>query len=129
MAALQRADTASVQADRLGAAEALARETGAIVILKGAATVVASPAGELFLSPFQEPALAVGGSGDVLSGCLAALLAQSVPALRAGWLGVYWHGLCGRILGRERPARGNLAREIADALPRAAKEILDAHRQ
>jgi NAD(P)H-hydrate epimerase len=71
------------------------------------------------VSPWMEPNLAVAGSGDVLSGLLGRLVPQMETRLTAACAGVYIHGLAGSLLANEFPARGNLASEIADILPRA----------
>ncbi len=92
------------------------------ILLKGAATIISNGKNAIYISPFATPNLALGGSGDVLSGIIATLLAQQVAPLMAAQLGVYWHGLCGQILAREYPFRGNLAQEIAHTLPQALKE-------
>lgn len=118
-ARLAGTDTAAIQADRPGAARALAGHLGAVVALKGAGTVVAAPGGAAWLAPFAVPALAVAGSGDVLAGLTASLLARGLPAAEAACLGVYWHGLAGEAVQARAPLRGALASEIAAALPRA----------
>ncbi len=126
MAALAGTNTRTVQSDRIGTAQALAQKTGAIVVLKGAATVLVEPQGRTYLSPYSMPTLAVGGSGDVLAGCVASLLGQGCSPLPAACIGVYWHGLSGAYLKRTHPHRGNTAREIADALPLALQENYNA---
>ncbi|NDY55147.1 NAD(P)H-hydrate dehydratase [Desulfovibrio sulfodismutans] len=121
MARLLRLSVAEVEADRPGAARTLAARTGAVVVLKGPGTVIVdgSHAGSpVILSPHAAPNLAVGGSGDVLAGVVARLLAAGRSPLLAACLGVYWHGLCGERLSRRFPRRGNTAVDIADALPR-----------
>lgn len=122
MARLLGTTTADIQADRLNATEALVSRTPATLILKGAGTLVANRTG-IRISPFAEPNLAVGGSGDVLGGVVASLAGQGMPTLTAATLGVCWHGLAGRLLRKDFPARGNLASEIANALPRAIQHI------
>jgi NAD(P)H-hydrate epimerase len=108
-----------VAKDPLEAARTLARETGLTVVLKGNPTVVAE--GErLSLNPTGNPALATGGTGDVLSGAIAALLAAGLPPFEAARLGVYLHGLAGDLLAEEKGV-GLLASEVAEALPRARK--------
>ena len=81
--------------------------------------MVAAPDGTAVVSPITAPNLAVGGSGDVLSGLAASLLAGPLSPLLAACLAVYWHGLCGVKLEAAYPRRGNLASEIAAMLPRA----------
>jgi NAD(P)H-hydrate epimerase len=126
MARLLGVDTQSVCARRLEAAKSLAAKHELVVVLKGAGTVTAAPDGALFLSPFSEPNLSVGGSGDVLSGVIASLMARGLEPLSAALAGVYWHGMAGRLLSDSYPGRGNLASEIASQLPFALKESLYA---
>jgi NAD(P)H-hydrate epimerase len=115
-------DIPGVEADRLASARELAARYRCVAVLKGPATVVASPDGFAAVSPIIAPNLAVGGSGDVLSGLLASLLARRLSPLLAGSLAVYWHGRAGERLADTYPVRGNLASEIADMLPHAAME-------
>jgi hydroxyethylthiazole kinase-like uncharacterized protein yjeF len=84
--------TESVQADRLAAALELARRHRAIVVLKGCGSIIATPDGLWFVSPAGNAGLASAGSGDVLTGMIAALLAQSWPALEATLAAVHLHG-------------------------------------
>lgn len=122
-ATLLKTSVAAVQADRLGAARQLAKRYHAVAVLKGAATVVAAPGEPPVVSPLCAPNLAVAGSGDVLAGCLGALLARGLSPFDAACLAVYWHALAGEVLSRTHPGRGNLASEIAGALPEAHKEM------
>jgi NAD(P)H-hydrate epimerase len=119
MARLLGVDTAEIQADRLGAAGRFLAACDTTLVLKGAGTLVADP-DTTCVSPFAEPNLSVAGSGDVLSGVVGTLLASGLPPLHAACAGVFWHGLAGRALNHEFPARGNLASEIANMLPHAA---------
>ena len=81
-----------VQADRLQAASTLAHRYGVIAILKGAGSVIADPQGHLVINPTGNPALATGGTGDVLAGFCGALLAQGWPAWSAALGAVWMHG-------------------------------------
>ncbi|MEZ7195481.1 NAD(P)H-hydrate dehydratase [Pseudodesulfovibrio karagichevae] len=119
MARLLDVSIADIQADRLGAADRFLVVCDATLVLKGAGTLVADP-DTTCVSPFAEPNLSVGGSGDVLSGVVGTLLAGGLAPLHAACAGVFWHGLAGRALNNEFPARGNLASEIANMLPHAA---------
>jgi hydroxyethylthiazole kinase-like uncharacterized protein yjeF len=83
-------------ADRVASALALAAQLNVTVLLKGDRTVVASPLGEVWVNPTGTPALATGGTGDVLSGLIGALLAGGLSAVRAAVAGAYLHGLAGR---------------------------------
>jgi NAD(P)H-hydrate epimerase len=110
--------------DRVELARKMAQKWGQIVVLKGAYTVVASPDGEVVLSPFANPILGVGGSGDVLAGVIVSLLAQGCAPFVAAQLGVYWHGAVGVYLANERGWNaGILAHEFANALPTIINRI------
>jgi len=87
------------------------------MVLKGACTIISGNDEHFYISPFATPSLAVGGSGDVLAGVIGSLMGQKLDTLDAANAGVYWHGLAGKELESTFPFRGNLAREIADALP------------
>ncbi len=96
MARLLGKTTEAIQADRAGAARRAAKEWGAIIVLKGAHTLVAHPDGRLSEDPHEVPALATGGTGDVLSGVIAALIAQGSDPYAAAVSGVYVHAAAGR---------------------------------
>ncbi|QOL48846.1 NAD(P)H-hydrate dehydratase [Massilia litorea] len=91
-ARLLGSSAAEVQADRLGAARRLAKRLQAVVVLKGAGSVIARPDGEIVINPTGNPGLATGGSGDVLAGVCGALLAQGWPAWEAAIGAVWMHG-------------------------------------
>lgn len=126
MARLLGMGMGELQADRVAAARRFTDRHPQILVLKGAGTLVGQggvgQGRELHLCPVSAPNLAVGGSGDVLAGLMAALLARGLPPLRAACLGVYWHAVSGLSLAKEFPGRGNLASEIANALPSIHKE-------
>lgn len=125
MARLMGLSIGQVQADRQDLAQAFARQTRTVLVLKGAGTLVAEPAGRLCICPVADPLLAVAGSGDVLSGVIGALMSRALSPLQAACLGVYWHGFCGDILRpRFGAGRGALASELADALPQALAALL-----
>jgi NAD(P)H-hydrate epimerase len=100
-------------ADRIGVARGLSAATGAVVLLKGPATIVAEPGGRVLLSTAGDERLATAGSGDVLSGIIGALLAQQVPAFEAAAAGAWLHGTA----ARRGPARGFIASDLPDLLP------------
>jgi NAD(P)H-hydrate epimerase len=114
MARLLKMEPAAVQADRLGTAERAAREWGHVVVLKGAYTVVAAPDGRVRIAPWARAGLARAGSGDVLAGAIAALLAQGLEPFDAAACGVYLHGLAGALAETELGAAGVLAGGIAE---------------
>ncbi len=119
-----------VQADRPGSARRLARASRAIVLLKGAATLLAAGGGRrVTVNPTGTPLMATAGSGDVLAGALGAFLAGGMPgegaALAAAWL----HGAAGEICARRLGDAGLLASELADALPLARRALIASARR
>jgi NAD(P)H-hydrate epimerase len=116
MARLAGVEIAQVQAKRIETATAVAVEWGVNVLLKGACSVLARPDGEAYLIPGCEPALAKGGTGDVLAGLIAGLCAQGLSVAQAGVLGARLHLEAGRIAAEQYGARSVLAREVADAI-------------
>ncbi len=123
MAALLALTNAEVEADRPGAAARAAREQGAVVVLKGASSVLASPDGELLVNPTGNPGMASAGTGDVLTGLVGSLLAQprqlAGDPLGAAAAGVYLHGLAGDLAAAEVGEASLLASHITDAVPHA----------
>ena len=116
-------DLAADDAARLAAAVDAAGTWGSVVVLKGARTIVAAPDGAAAIAPFENPALATGGTGDVLAGTIGSLLAQGLEPFAAARLGVYLHGLAGDI-GRERFGdAGLLASDMPDGLALARKRL------
>jgi NAD(P)H-hydrate epimerase len=110
MAVLTGLDKNAVQADRTGVAQRYAAQWGHVVVLKGAFTVVAAPDGRTTLQPFASAALARAGTGDVLAGAIAGLLAQGLSPYDAAVAGAYLHGLAGM---RAAEALGSTASVIA----------------
>jgi ADP-dependent NAD(P)H-hydrate dehydratase / NAD(P)H-hydrate epimerase len=114
---------AEVQSDRIGHARGLATASGAVVVLKGAHTIVASPRGEVFVNPAATSALATAGSGDVLTGVVGALLARRLDPLAAAQVAVYVHGAAGEALAPrlgDGVLAGDLPLEIAGVMARLA---------
>jgi NAD(P)H-hydrate epimerase len=112
--------SSEVLEDRVGFARKAAAETGGVVLLKGPHTLVAQPEGEIRVNPTGGPALATGGSGDVLTGMIAALIARGAGAADAASAAAYVHGLAGEIAGRLM-GEGTTASEIARAIPEAVR--------
>jgi hydroxyethylthiazole kinase-like uncharacterized protein yjeF len=94
-----------------------------VVVLKGAKTVIAAPDGSVAVAPFENPALATGGTGDVLSGAIGSLLAQGLAPYAAARLGVYLHGLAGDAVRERVGDAGLLASDLPDALAMARKRL------
>jgi NAD(P)H-hydrate epimerase len=119
-ARLLRTDTAAIQSDRAAAARQLATETRAVVVLKGAGTIVHDPeSDQACINTTGNPALATGGTGDVLAGLIGGLLAQGMRPGDAARLGVYLHGAAADQIARHTSGRGAMARDLLAMLPRA----------
>jgi len=108
-----------VQRNRPAAAWALAAGSHAITVLKGARTLIAEPDGHLWINPTGGPGLATAGTGDVLTGTIAGLLAQGADLAPAACAGVYVHGLAGDIATAALGVRSVIASDVLDALPEA----------
>jgi NAD(P)H-hydrate epimerase len=118
----QRLMGAPVGGDRLAAARALADRSGAVVLLKGPGTVVASPQGQVALNPTGGAALATAGSGDVLTGIIAGFLARGVDAFRAAIAGAWVHGrTADRLVEADGP--GLVAGDLVGGLGRTLQEL------
>jgi ADP-dependent NAD(P)H-hydrate dehydratase / NAD(P)H-hydrate epimerase len=124
MARLTGRSVAEVQAHRLDIALAQAKAWNAVIVLKGAGTVVAAPDGRAWLAPFATAALASAGTGDVLAGAIAGLLAQGMEPGEAAACGVFLHGTAGELLRKEMGDSGVLASDVLEALPRARLDVL-----
>jgi ADP-dependent NAD(P)H-hydrate dehydratase / NAD(P)H-hydrate epimerase len=112
-------DSDAVRAERLEHARAAAREARAIVVLKGDDTLVAEPGGTVAVSPGASAALATAGTGDVLSGVIATMLARGVEPFAAACAGVRLHARAGVRAADERGVDGVIARDVIEALPHA----------
>jgi len=106
----------AIQSDRIGHAIALAAKTGAISLLKGAGSVLALPGGRFSIVAAGSPALATAGTGDVLAGVIAALLAQRLPAADAARLGAWAHGSAGELWQRGHPSGAGMSAAELPAL-------------
>ncbi|MDR1045765.1 MAG: NAD(P)H-hydrate dehydratase [Candidatus Adiutrix sp.] len=112
-----------IQSDRLGAAREMAELSGAVVLLKGRHSLIVEPGGRFFLNPNGGPHLAVGGSGDLLTGLLAGLLAQGAPAFEGAALAAWVHGRAGDICAEELGPCGLTPDDVARRLPRVWREL------
>jgi NAD(P)H-hydrate epimerase len=127
MARLLGGSIAQVQHDRVKTATEAARKWNAHVVLKGFHTIIAAPNGQVFVNITGNPALAKGGSGDVLTGLLGALIAQfgTDDLVRVVALGVYLHGRAADLLSEQSEASGVLAGDLAQAIPFARRKLLE----
>ena len=119
MATLAGAPTAEIQRDRVGTARKWAYRWKVSLVLKGAYTVVAHPNQAVRMSPFANPGLASGGTGDVLTGILAGLMAQGLSPSLAANCGVYLHGQAGADAVSEKGEAGLTATDLVQMLPQS----------
>jgi NAD(P)H-hydrate epimerase len=117
MARLTGKTAEAIASDRTGAARKAAKEWGAIIVLKGARTVVAHPDGRTSEDPHEVPALATGGTGDVLSGIIGGLIAQGSDPFSAAVTGVYIHAAAGRRISHRLGESGLLASDLLLEIP------------
>ncbi|MBI2782040.1 MAG: NAD(P)H-hydrate dehydratase [Chloroflexi bacterium] len=125
-AGMEPADAGDLSADdaaRRAAATAAATAWHQVVVLKGAKTVIAEPDGTVTTAPFENPALASGGTGDVLAGIIGALLAQGLAPGPAARLGVYLHGTAGDLVRERLGDAGLLASDLPDVVPLVRKRL------
>ena len=115
--------TADVQRDRRGIASRFAKAWNKVVVLKGAGTVIAAPDGRITLNPIATPALASGGTGDVLAGLIAGLMSQKVPPFEAAVTGVHLHGVAGLDLEAQVGQAGVLASDLLLQIPRVMERL------
>jgi holo-[acyl-carrier-protein] synthase len=116
-------ETSAVQQDRRGIASRFAKAWNKVVVLKGAGTVIAAPDGRVTLNPIATPALASGGTGDVLAGLIAGLMGQKLPPFEAAVTGVHLHSLAGLDLEASLGLAGVLASDLLPQLPRVMERL------
>jgi NAD(P)H-hydrate epimerase len=124
MARMAGCTVAEIEADRLGQATGFARTYGVWLILKGARTIIAAPDGRYALNGSGNPGMASGGMGDVLTGVVAALLAQGYDPWEACRLGVFAHGHAADLVAADYGEMGLAARDVQEHLPVAFLDIL-----
>jgi NAD(P)H-hydrate epimerase len=113
-----------VAAERLVCARAAAQRAAATVVLKGEATIVADPSGRAYVVPTGNPGLATPGTGDVLTGVIAAQLAKGLPATEAACLGAYLHGLAADLAAEEATGTDCMvASDLFQSLPAAVERL------
>lgn len=122
MARLLGQTVEAVQSDRKAAARGVAEITDAIVCLKGHRTVVANPAGDIYVNDTGNSGMATGGSGDVLTGMIASFVGQGIDDFSAAVSAVYIHGLAGDIAVERKGPFSMIASDIIECLPEAFKK-------
>ncbi|MBM3155223.1 MAG: NAD(P)H-hydrate dehydratase [Chloroflexi bacterium] len=123
MARLASVSLEEVQGNRLEIARKAAGEWHKVVVLKGAYTIVAAPDGRARISQIANPGLASAGTGDVLAGAIAGLVAQGMPLFDAAACGVYLHGQAGEMVRQEMGDAGMLASDLLPLLPRVIMSL------
>lgn len=123
-ARLIQSTPAAVNADREHLAKQFAADYGVVTVLKGAGTVIASPDGSVFVNPTGNSGMATGGSGDVLAGMTASLLAQGVGAFDAATAAVYLHGLAGDVAAERLGKISMLPTDLIDCIPEALRRVM-----
>ena len=111
--------------DRLKTAIEMARQYGIIIVLKGHYTATVRPTGRVYINPTGNPRMATAGAGDVLTGIIAAFLAQGYKPEHAATIGVFVHGLAGDIAAEKIGEFGMTAGDIAAYAGRAIRMIID----
>lgn len=109
--------------DLLAASQEFSDQHQVVVVLKGAPTFILHPAETPYVSPRGDPGMATAGSGDVLTGIIAAFLAQKKTPLEAALLGVYIHGMAGEIAAQTLTSYSMVASDITEALPEAFLQL------
>jgi hydroxyethylthiazole kinase-like uncharacterized protein yjeF len=125
MARLVGISTADVQANRIDVASSFATAHRLYVVLKGHRTLIATPEGRVYINPTGNPGMATGGTGDVLTGMIAAWLAQLLDADAACRLAVFLHGAAGDLAEIKQGQAGMIATDLLDNLGEALKILLD----
>jgi NAD(P)H-hydrate epimerase len=117
--ALTGVDAGVLERDRVGVLRFWAARLRCVILLKGSPTLVAEPGGHVWFNSTGNPGMATAGAGDVLTGVVAALLAQGLSASQAAVAAAYIHGLAGDVAAETMGERSLMARDILDALPEA----------
>jgi NAD(P)H-hydrate epimerase len=117
---------AEIQADRIGNARGYATEHGVYLVLKGNRSLIAFPDGPVWINPTGSPSMATGGTGDVLTGMIAGLVAQFPKQLESALLAaVYLHGRAGELGAEVLGEKSFMATDLFEFLPEAMREIAD----
>jgi len=121
MAKLLGVSVKKVQDDREEITKKFARDYKVTLVLKGQHTIVADNKGQLHINKTGNPGMATAGSGDVLTGIIAAFLGQGLNSFDAAKFAVYLHGLAGDLAAKEKTKMGMIASDIIDKIPEAIK--------
>lgn len=123
MGRLMGTSAEEIQKDRIRSTVALAKKIGAIVVLKGAKTVIASKEGNSWVNLTGNPGMATGGSGDILTGIIGGLLTQKLSSLEAAKTGVYLHGYAADLAAQKKGEISLIASDTLETIPEAIRRI------
>jgi hydroxyethylthiazole kinase-like uncharacterized protein yjeF len=112
-----------VKNNRFLIAKKFSHDYNAVVVLKGAGTIVAEPGGKNYINTTGNPGMATAGSGDVLTGIIAGFLSQGLKMFDASIIGVYVHGLAGDFAAKDKGEAGLIAGDILENIPYAIKTM------
>jgi len=126
MSRLTGMDTAAINRNRIDVAQRAAADLDSIIVLKGAHSLIAHPDGKVFVNTSGNPGMATAGSGDVLSGTIAAMFGLSLPPEEAVRTGVFMHGFSGDVAAADKGEDGMTAQDILDYLPETLKIYREA---
>lgn len=131
MARLTGLTTGEVRLRRVDIAREFARRHNVCLVLKGARTLIAEPGGQVYVNPTGNPGMATAGTGDLLTGLIASLLAQhpTFPVEQVVCAAVYWHGLAGDEAVKAKGELSLIATDLLEAMPAAARSIRDGSAQ
>jgi ADP-dependent NAD(P)H-hydrate dehydratase / NAD(P)H-hydrate epimerase len=124
MSRLTGMSTAAIQRDRINVARTFAKEHDVILVLKGDRTIVARPDGEAWVNTTGNPGMATGGTGDILTGIIAGMLAQNLKReFEAVLAAVYLHGLAGDVARETKGEHSLVATDLVETLPQAFRRV------
>ena len=124
MSRLTGLSTQEIQKNRISVAIEFAQKKSVILLLKGSPSLIATPDGNVYINPTGNPGMATGGSGDVLTGIIAGLVAQNISPKNASIAGAYIHGYSGDIFSEVETQTSLIAGDLLRNLPNALKKIL-----
>ena len=124
MSRLTGLSTQEIQKNRISVAIEFAQKKSVILLLKGAPSLIATPDGNVYINPTGNPGMATGGSGDVLTGIIAGLVAQNISPKNASMAGAYIHGYSGDIFSEIETQTSLIAGDLLRNLPNALKQVL-----
>ncbi|MFZ3089623.1 MAG: NAD(P)H-hydrate dehydratase [Nitrospirota bacterium] len=123
MARMVNSSAAEINRDRAAIARRFSEQYNVITVLKGAGTIIAEPSGDIYINSTGNPGMASGGTGDVLTGMIAGLIAQRSPSPDAAIAGVFLHGLAGDLAAKDRGEAGLIAGDVIEKIPEAIKSM------